>query len=47
MTYCLLVHIPHCHVITADKSTRYLLLPGAKLLLVESFGLLNDLFPFP
>ena len=24
-----------------------LLLPGAELSLVESFGLLNDLFPFP
>ena len=24
-----------------------LLLPGAELPLVESFGLLNDLFPFP
>jgi len=24
-----------------------LLLPGTKLPLVESFGLLNDLFPFP
>jgi len=25
----------------------FLLLPGAELPLVESFGLLNDLFPFP
>ena len=28
-------------------STLLLLLPGAELPLVESFGLLNDLFPFP
>jgi hypothetical protein len=28
--------------------SSYLLLPGAELpLMVESFGLLNDLFPFP
>jgi len=26
---------------------KHLLLPGAELPLVESFGLLNDLFPFP
>jgi hypothetical protein len=26
---------------------KFLLLPGAELPLVEGFGLLNDLFPFP
>ena len=26
---------------------KYLLFPGAELSLVKSFGLLNDLFPFP
>ena len=26
---------------------HFLLLPGTELPLVESFGLLNDLFPFP
>jgi hypothetical protein len=30
-----------------QKPTIFLLLPGAELPLVESFGLLNDLFPFP
>ena len=31
----------------SDSVHILLLLPGAELPLVESFGLLNDLFPFP
>jgi hypothetical protein len=30
-----------------SSAALFLLLPGAELPLVESFGLLNDLFPFP
>ena len=35
------------YITTINQLVLYLLLLGAELPLVESFGLLNDLFPFP
>jgi len=37
----------HTHKTRNDTNLHLLLLPSAELPLVESFGLLNELFPFP
>jgi hypothetical protein len=36
-----------CACSHTNTHTHFLILPGAKLSLVESFGLLSNLFPFP
>jgi hypothetical protein len=39
--------LPHILKHLSAVICKHHLLPGAELPLVESFGLLNDLFPFP